>query len=114
MPCTLGQAFGRSYLGVEEPVTISKEEAPEQKKTTQTPNSGYFRPEEYNIQQYVSVGATQDENEPKREKKNSKKHGMKSGDNYIIQININRDDCHLMCLFMSVFILAFLFSGRKK
>ena len=114
MPCTLDQAFGRSYLGVEEPVQISKPETPEKKKTKQTPNSGYFRPEEYHIQQYVSVGASQDETEPKREERDSKKRQMKSGDNYIIQININRDDCHLMCLFMSVFILAILFSGRKK
>ena len=34
--------------------------------------------------------------------------------NYVIQININRDDCHLLCIFLGVFTLAVLFSKNKK
>ena len=33
---------------------------------------------------------------------------------YLIQIQINRDDCHLVITFLLVFIISFLLSSRKK
>ena len=35
------------------------------------------------------------------------------GDVYFVHIEIGRDDCHLICMFLAVFIISFLFSSRK-
>lgn len=35
-------------------------------------------------------------------------------DVYLIQIQIGRDDCHLLCTFLLVFIVSFLLSSRNK
>lgn len=32
---------------------------------------------------------------------------------YLIEIKIDRDDCHLLCMFIGVLILSLLFSSRK-
>lgn len=32
---------------------------------------------------------------------------------YLIQIQESRDDCHLICIFLRVFILSFLLTNRK-
>ena len=34
--------------------------------------------------------------------------------NYVVQITIDQDDCHLICLFIGVFILAVLFGRSRK
>lgn len=34
--------------------------------------------------------------------------------NYVIQITIDQNDCHLLCLFIGVFILAVLFGKSRK
>lgn len=34
-------------------------------------------------------------------------------DLYVINITINRDDCHLICMFFFVFIMSFLLSNRR-
>jgi len=35
-------------------------------------------------------------------------------DVYLIQIQIGRDDCHLVCTFLLVFIISFILSSRKN
>lgn len=32
---------------------------------------------------------------------------------YLIQISVDRNDCHMICVFLLVFILSFLLSNRK-
>jgi len=35
-------------------------------------------------------------------------------DVYLIQIHIGRDDCHLICVFLLVFIISFILSSKKN
>ena len=35
-------------------------------------------------------------------------------DVYLLQIHIGRDDCHLICTFLLVFIISFILSSRKS
>jgi len=35
-------------------------------------------------------------------------------DVYLLQIHIGRDDCHLICTFLLVFIISFILSSRNK
>lgn len=37
---------------------------------------------------------------------------VKSPDVYLLQIQIGRDDCHLVCMFLLVFIISFLLSRK--
>lgn len=33
---------------------------------------------------------------------------------YLLQVQIGRDDCHLVCMFLFVFIISFLLSRRSS
>jgi len=33
---------------------------------------------------------------------------------YLIQFHVSRNDCHTICLFLLVFIISFLMSGKKQ
>ena len=35
-------------------------------------------------------------------------------DVYLLQVQINRDDCHLLCMFLLVFTISFILSNKKQ
>lgn len=96
MPSSLHAAFGKSFTRETEPITskffktvepvVQEDNLPE--ITTLTP-----------------IGSNQQHMEPI--------NPTRMGDNYVITVNINRDDCHLLCLFIGVFTLAILLSKNK-
>ncbi len=98
MPSLLSQAYGNSFVVDMEPIT-----------------SKFVNNEQLGVSCQLQKTGT------KPEPLSSTNHKLGQGSvednfdrNYVIQITINQDDCHLLCLFIGVFTLAVLFSRDRK
>ena len=99
MPSSLHAAFGKSFTRDTEPITSTFFKTPP--AVTPVVQEDKF-PE---LTPLTTVGSNQQHMEPI--------YPVRTGDNYVITVNINRDDCHLLCLFIGVFTLAVLLSKNK-
>lgn len=98
MPSLLSQAYGNSFVVDMEPIT-SKFVNNEQLGVSCQLQKTETKPEPLSSTNH-KLGQSIDEDNFDR--------------NYVIQITINQDDCHLLCLFIGVFTLAVLFSRDRK
>ena len=48
-----------------------------------------------------------------RETTNVTKPKRKPPEVYVFNLQIGRDDCHLLCMFLLIFIISFILSSRK-